>query len=390
MARGVERDPRAIADAARAHREALARDGRAELLVRGTHQFVELLGRMHRRERQRLHAEDARERIDGTRIARVDEDAVARARDRRRDAGRAQCVAHVAQQARLEAVARRLRLGGDLAREAQQHDGAIGGLARGASYRYIARRAALGRDTDRGAAPRSRRHDPRQPRRVSKRRGAKSQASSRRGSATSMPARCRRSCARAATGSGPTTSAIAGVASTCRARAAPCSRTRSRASVALRPRSRRKRPSCYCAAARRRDSRPSTARSKRWRGVRERAPALGLVTNGAAAPQRAKIDRFDLARFFDVIVVEGEAGFGKPDRRVFERALGALGVDAAARADGGRQLRVRRAGRARRRTPRGVDRSRTGSRRRRSYRRGRTARSRRSSSWSKELGVRDG
>ncbi len=60
--------------------------------------------------------------------------------------------------------------------------------------------------------------------------------------------------------------------------------------------------------------------------VRERAPALGLITNGAAAPQRAKIERFELARFFDVIVVEGEAGFGKPDRRVFERALGALDV----------------------------------------------------------------
>jgi putative hydrolase of the HAD superfamily len=61
--------------------------------------------------------------------------------------------------------------------------------------------------------------------------------------------------------------------------------------------------------------------------LRERTPALGLVTNGAAAAQRAKIDRFELARFFDVIVVEGEAGFGKPDRRVYERALGAVGVD---------------------------------------------------------------
>jgi FMN phosphatase YigB (HAD superfamily) len=30
-----------------------------------------------------------------------------------------------------------------------------------------------------------------------------------------------------------------------------------------------------------------------------------------------------------VIVVEGEAGFGKPDRRVFERALAAVGAAAA-------------------------------------------------------------
>jgi putative hydrolase of the HAD superfamily len=58
--------------------------------------------------------------------------------------------------------------------------------------------------------------------------------------------------------------------------------------------------------------------------VREWVPSLGLVTNGAALAQRAKIERFDLARFFDVIVVEGEAGVGKPDRRVFEQALATL------------------------------------------------------------------
>jgi putative hydrolase of the HAD superfamily len=58
--------------------------------------------------------------------------------------------------------------------------------------------------------------------------------------------------------------------------------------------------------------------------VREAVPSLGLVTNGAAAAQRAKIERFALARFFDVVVVEGEAGVGKPDRRVFEQALGAV------------------------------------------------------------------
>jgi putative hydrolase of the HAD superfamily len=60
--------------------------------------------------------------------------------------------------------------------------------------------------------------------------------------------------------------------------------------------------------------------------LRAKAPALGLVTNGAAAPQRAKIDRFDLARFFDVIVVEGEIGHGKPDPRNFQHALDAIGA----------------------------------------------------------------
>ena len=60
--------------------------------------------------------------------------------------------------------------------------------------------------------------------------------------------------------------------------------------------------------------------------LRDRAPALGLVTNGASDAQRAKIERFELESYFDVIVVEGEAGCGKPDRRVFERALAGTGA----------------------------------------------------------------
>jgi len=64
--------------------------------------------------------------------------------------------------------------------------------------------------------------------------------------------------------------------------------------------------------------------------LRAAAPALGLVTNGAAAAQRAKIDRFALGGFFDVIVVEGEFGAGKPDARVFRHATAALGAAPAA------------------------------------------------------------
>ena len=52
---------------------------------------------------------------------------------------------------------------------------------------------------------------------------------------------------------------------------------------------------------------------------------LGLITNGAADVQRAKIDRFDLARHFDYIGIEGERGFGKPDPRAYRAALDALG-----------------------------------------------------------------
>lgn len=56
---------------------------------------------------------------------------------------------------------------------------------------------------------------------------------------------------------------------------------------------------------------------------------LALVTNGDAPTQRSKVDRFDLARRFDHVQIEGEAGFGKPEERAYLHALQALGVDAA-------------------------------------------------------------
>jgi putative hydrolase of the HAD superfamily len=60
--------------------------------------------------------------------------------------------------------------------------------------------------------------------------------------------------------------------------------------------------------------------------LREQGIRLGLVTNGAASMQRAKIERFGLASFFECIVIEGEFGVGKPDERVYQHALGALGL----------------------------------------------------------------
>jgi putative hydrolase of the HAD superfamily len=62
---------------------------------------------------------------------------------------------------------------------------------------------------------------------------------------------------------------------------------------------------------------------------RRRGIPLGLVTNGDATQQRDKIERFDLAPLFDVIVVEGEFGAGKPDAAVYRHALATLGVAAA-------------------------------------------------------------
>lgn len=55
---------------------------------------------------------------------------------------------------------------------------------------------------------------------------------------------------------------------------------------------------------------------------------LGLVTNGSGPAQRAKLERFDLAGWFEHVQIEGELGIGKPDERVFEHALARLGVSA--------------------------------------------------------------
>ncbi len=51
---------------------------------------------------------------------------------------------------------------------------------------------------------------------------------------------------------------------------------------------------------------------------------LALLTNGSAQMQRRKIDRFALAVHFDTILIEGEVGFGKPDPRVYRRAMDLL------------------------------------------------------------------
>ena len=53
---------------------------------------------------------------------------------------------------------------------------------------------------------------------------------------------------------------------------------------------------------------------------------LGLVTNGDAREQRAKIERHGLAPFFDAILIEGEFGAGKPDAAVYRTVMDALGV----------------------------------------------------------------
>ena len=60
--------------------------------------------------------------------------------------------------------------------------------------------------------------------------------------------------------------------------------------------------------------------------LRAEGVCLALVTNGAADMQRAKIERYQLSGLFDHIQIEGEYGFGKPDRRAYDHALSSLGV----------------------------------------------------------------
>jgi 2-haloalkanoic acid dehalogenase type II len=59
---------------------------------------------------------------------------------------------------------------------------------------------------------------------------------------------------------------------------------------------------------------------------RRRGVALALVTNGDASQQRDKIERHGLAPYFDVILIEGELGVGKPEPVVYRRALAELGA----------------------------------------------------------------
>lgn len=66
-----------------------------------------------------------------------------------------------------------------------------------------------------------------------------------------------------------------------------------------------------------------TLRTFRRLGVR-----LALVTNGDAATQRAKVEKFELAPHFEHIQIEGEHGFGKPEERAYLHAMQSLGVAA--------------------------------------------------------------
>jgi putative hydrolase of the HAD superfamily len=55
----------------------------------------------------------------------------------------------------------------------------------------------------------------------------------------------------------------------------------------------------------------------------------GLITNGSAVKQRYKIEKFSLEQHFSFCLIEEEVGWGKPDLRVYERALELLDMPAS-------------------------------------------------------------
>jgi len=54
--------------------------------------------------------------------------------------------------------------------------------------------------------------------------------------------------------------------------------------------------------------------------------SLAMMTNGEKIKQRSKIDKFGLEKYFKAFFIEGELGFGKPDKEVYLGALEALGL----------------------------------------------------------------
>jgi putative hydrolase of the HAD superfamily len=69
---------------------------------------------------------------------------------------------------------------------------------------------------------------------------------------------------------------------------------------------------------------PDALDTVRW--FRENGCRLALLTNGNGKAQREKITRFDLTELFDLILIEGELGFGKPDPRIYSCALQEFGI----------------------------------------------------------------
>jgi HAD superfamily hydrolase (TIGR01549 family) len=63
--------------------------------------------------------------------------------------------------------------------------------------------------------------------------------------------------------------------------------------------------------------------------LREQGQRMALLTNCCSLFQRRKLQRYALEPLFELILIEGELGYGKPDARVFRAALQHFSVSAA-------------------------------------------------------------
>jgi len=55
--------------------------------------------------------------------------------------------------------------------------------------------------------------------------------------------------------------------------------------------------------------------------IKARGYILGAITNGVSSLQNIKLDTAGIRELFDVIVVSGDIGIYKPDRRIFDEAI---------------------------------------------------------------------
>lgn len=55
---------------------------------------------------------------------------------------------------------------------------------------------------------------------------------------------------------------------------------------------------------------------------------MALITNGDRKKQRAQIEYLNLSKFFEIILIDSELGFSKPDPRIFNLALEKLSLNA--------------------------------------------------------------
>ena len=60
--------------------------------------------------------------------------------------------------------------------------------------------------------------------------------------------------------------------------------------------------------------------------LRQNGYRLGLITNGSSAGQREKLSRFVLEPYFEIILIDQEVGFSKPDIRIYEHARSLLNL----------------------------------------------------------------